>query len=119
MASTFAYDMAISFAGKQRDYARAVAACMKELPVTQQDQEIRTQSGLPAPFDLAETYLQGLLIQTRFIAHAPAQINGLKPSFMFPAKIPQMGERPSVQRIALLLQIAEGGTNENPECLAG
>ena len=57
--------------------------------ITQQNNEIRLDSGLLAPRDLSQTDLDGPLVDPGLFAHAPPQIDGLKPRTLLRAPFHQ------------------------------
>src|SRR5205085_8749568 len=60
--------------------------------VAKQHDEVRSWRGLLAAFDLLQTNLDGLLIEARLFAHAPAQINRLKAAAVLLTQLTQLGE---------------------------
>jgi hypothetical protein len=87
--------------------------------VAQEDDEVGPGRDFLAALDLPQTQPQGLLVQRRLLAHPPAQVYGLEAAAVRHGEVPQPREHMALQRIALLLQIAEGGADEETEGLTG
>src|ERR1035437_10249058 len=76
----------------------------------QQDDEVGLDAGLLAALDLAQANLHGLLVERRFVAHAPAQVDSLKACVVRFAELAQAGEDLALQSVSLGLQIFKGRT---------
>ncbi len=95
----------------RRRWAPAVA-------VPQQHDEVGAGGGVLAASDLAQADVHRLLVQRGFLAHPPAQVNRLEASAVLLAQLAQPREHPRLQRVSLLLQVAEGGADKDAKGLA-
>src|ERR1035441_6948551 len=77
--------------------------------------QVRARRDFLAASQLCHADVHGLLIERRFIADAPTQVNRLEAAAMGMAKTPQARKHPALQCVALLLQVIESGTDEYPE----
>jgi hypothetical protein len=69
-----------------------------------------------AALNLAQADLQGLLVERRLVAHAPAQVDGLEARVVRLAELAQPGKDDALQRVAIGLQVFKCGTDKYPEC---
>lgn len=83
--------------------------------VTEQDDEIGAGCHRLAAGDLRPANPHGALVQGRFMADAPAQVNRLETPAPALAVALQAREHALLQRIPLRLQIAEGRADEDPD----
>ena len=82
----------------------------------EQHNEVGLDAGLLAALNLAQADLQGLLVERRLVAHAPAQVDGLEARVVRLAELAQPGEDVALQRVALGLQVFKGRADKYPEC---
>jgi transposase-like protein len=88
----------------------------KRVPPTQETNKVGLDAGLLAALNLAQADLHGLLIERRLVAHAPAQVDGLKARVVLLAQLAQLREDLSLQSVALGLQVLKGRADKYPEC---
>jgi hypothetical protein len=66
-----------------------------------------------AALDLPQTDVHRLLVEGRFRAHPPAQVDGLEAAAVTVAKVAEARENGLVEIVALRLQVLEGGAHED------
>jgi hypothetical protein len=82
----------------------------------EQHDEVGLDAGLLATLNLAQADLHGLLVERRLVAHAPAQVDGLKARVVLLAQLAQPGEDLALQRVALGFQVLKGRADKYSEC---
>ena len=85
------------------------------VPVTEQDNERRLESGSLTTADLSQANFHGLLIECGLLSHSPSQINGLKTRRFLLALLAKLGKNFTLQGIPLLRQVLKSGTYEHSE----
>lgn len=83
------------------------------VPVAEQHDEVRPDSGCLAAPDLAQADLHRLLVERGLVADAPTEVDGLEPRAMLLAQRAQLRKHVALKRVALGLQILKRRADED------